>query len=70
MRSKRGTERYTQLSAEFQRIARRYRKAFLNELCKEIEENNRMGKARDFFKNWRYQGNISCKIGHDKGQKW
>ena len=42
-------ERYTQLNAEFQRIARR-EKAFLNEQCKDTEENNRMGKTRDFFK--------------------
>ena len=42
-------ERYTQLHAEFQRIARR-EKAFLNEQCKKIEKNNRMGKIRDFFK--------------------
>ena len=43
-------ERYTQLNAEFQRIARRDKKAFLNEQCKEIEENKRMGKSRDLFK--------------------
>ena len=43
-------ERYTHLSAEFQRIARRVKKAFLSGQCKEIEENNRMGKARDLFK--------------------
>ena len=43
-------ERYTQLNAEFQRIARRDKKAFLNEHCKEVEENNRMGKTRDLFK--------------------
>ena len=43
-------ERHTQLSAEFQRIARRDKKAFFNEQCKEIEENNRMGKTRDLFK--------------------
>ena len=43
-------ERYTQLNAEFQRIARRDKKAFLSELCKEIEENNKMGKTRDLFK--------------------
>ena len=43
-------ERYTHLNAEFQRIARRDKKAFLSEQCKEIEENNRMGKTRDFFK--------------------
>ena len=42
-------ERYTDLNAEFQRIARRDKKAFLNEQCKEIEENNRMGKTRDVF---------------------
>ena len=43
-------ERYTQLNSEFQRIARRDKKAFLSEQCKEIEENNRMGKTRDCFK--------------------
>ena len=43
-------EQYTQLNAEFQRIARRDQKAFLNEQCKEIEENNRMGKTRDLFR--------------------
>ena len=42
-------ERYTQVNAEFQRIARREKKAFLSDQCKEIEENNRMGKTRDFF---------------------
>ena len=63
-------ERYTHLNAEFQRITRRDNKAFLSEHCKEIEENNRMGKTRDFFKKIRYQGNISCKDGHHKGEKW
>ena len=43
-------ERYTHLNAEFQRIARRDKKAFLSDKCKEIEENNRMGKTRDLFK--------------------
>ena len=43
-------ERYTYLIAEFQRIARRYKKAFFGEQCKEIEETNRIGKTRDFFK--------------------
>ena len=43
-------ERYTQLNTEFQRIARRDKKAFLSEQCKEIEENNRMGMTRDLFK--------------------
>ena len=43
-------ERYTHLNAEFQRIARRDKKAFLSDQCKEMEENNRMGKTRDLFK--------------------
>ena len=43
-------ERYTHFNAEFQRIARREKKAFLSDQCKEIEENNRMGKTRDPFK--------------------
>ena len=43
-------QRYTHLNAEFQKIARRDKKAFLNGKCKEIEENNRMGRTRDFFK--------------------
>ena len=43
-------ERYTHLNADFQRIARRDKKAFLSDQCKEIEENNRMGKTRDVFK--------------------
>ena len=63
-------ERYKHLNAEFQRIARRDKKAFLRDQCKEIEENNRMGKTRDLFKKIRYQGNISCKDGLNKGQKW
>ena len=49
-KSKGEKERYTHLNAEFQRIARRYKKAFLSDQCKEIEENNRMGKTRDLFK--------------------
>ena len=44
-------ERYTHLNVEFQRIARKDKKAFFNEQCKEIEENNSMGKTRDLFKN-------------------
>ena len=43
-------ERFTQLNAEFQRIARRDKKVFLSDECREIEENNRMGKTRDLFK--------------------
>ena len=46
-------ERYTHLNAEFQRIARRDKKAFLSDQCKEIEENNRMGKTRNLFKKTR-----------------
>ena len=63
-------ERYTYLNEEFQRIARKDKKAFLSDQCKEIEENNKMGKSRDLFKKIRYQGNISCKDRHNKGQKW
>ena len=70
MNGKGEKERYTHLNAQFQRIARRDKKAFLSEQCKEIEENNRMGKTRDLFKKIRYQGNISHKDGHKKGQKW
>ena len=62
-------ERHTRLNLEFQRTARGDKKPFLNDQCKEIEENNRMGKAIYLFKK-RYQGNISCKDGHNKGQKW
>ena len=50
MKSKGDKERYTHLNAEFQRIARRVKKAFFSDQCKEIEENNRMGKTRDLFK--------------------
>ena len=49
-KGKREKERYTHLNAEFQKIARREKKTFLSDQCKEIEENNRMGKTRDFFK--------------------
>ena len=49
-KSKGGKERYKHVNAEFQRIARRDKKAFLSNQCKEIEENNRMGKTRDVFK--------------------
>ena len=50
VKSKGEKERYTHLNPEFQRIARRDKKAFLSDQCKEIEENNRMGKTRDLFK--------------------
>ena len=61
-------ERCTHLNAEIQRIARRDKKAFLSDQCKEIEENNRMGKTRDLFQKTRdTEGNISCKDGLNKG---
>ena len=70
-KSKGEKERYKHVNAEFQRIARRVKKAFLSHQCKEIDKNNRMGKTRHLFKkNLRYQGNISCRHGLDKGQKW
>ena len=57
-------ERYTRLIAEFQRIARRDKKAFLSDQCKEIEENNRMGKTRDLFKKIRdTKGTFLAKMG-------
>ena len=62
-------KRYTHLNAEFQRIARRDKKAFSSEQCKEIEENTIKGRTRNLFKKIRYQGNISCKDGLNKGQK-
>ena len=69
-KSKGEKERYKHLNAEFQRITRRDKKVFLSNQCKQTEENKRMGKTRDLFKKIRYQGNISCKDGLDKGQKW
>ena len=61
-------ERYILLNAEFQRIAKRDKKAFLSDQCKEIEENSRMGKTRNLFKKIRdTKRNISCKDGHNKG---
>ena len=60
-------ERYTHFNAEFQRIARRYKKAFLSDQCKEIEENNRMGKTRDLFKKIRdTKGTFHAKMGSIK----
>ena len=57
-------ERYTHLNAELQRIARRDKKAFLSDQCKEIEENNRMGKTRDLFKKIRdTKGTFHAKMG-------
>ena len=65
-------ERYTQLNVEFQRIARREKKTFLSDQCKEREENNRMEKNRKLFKKIRDTKGIciSCKDGLNKGQKW
>ena len=68
-KSKGEKEKYKHLNAEFQRIARRDKKAFLSDQCKEIEENNRMGNTRELSRNQRYQGNISCKDRYYKGQK-
>ena len=63
-------ERCIHLNAEFQRIARRDKKAFLSNQCKEIEENNRMGKTRDFLKKIRdTKGTFHIKIS-TTGQKW
>ena len=60
-------ERYKHLNAEFQRIARRDKKAFLRDQCKEIEENNRMGKTRDLFKKIRdTKGTFYAKMGSIK----
>ena len=57
-------ERYVHLNAEFQRIARRDKKAFLSDQCKEIEENNRMGKTRDLFKKIRgIKGPFHARMG-------
>ena len=67
VKSKGEKERYTHLNAEFQRIARRDKKAFLSDQCKEIEENNRMGKTRDLFKKIRdTKGTFHAKIGSIK----
>ena len=64
VKSKGEKERYTHLNAEFQRIARRDKKAFLSDQCKEIEENNRMGKTRDLFKKIRdTKGTLNAKMG-------
>ena len=66
-KSKGEKERYTHLNAEFQRIARRDEKAFLSDQCKEIEENNRMGKTRDLFKKIKdTKGTFHAKMGSIK----
>ena len=64
MKSKGKKERYKHLNAEFQRIARRDKKAFFSDQCKEIEEKNRMGKTRDLFKKIRdTKGTFRAKVG-------
>ena len=64
VKSKGENERYKHLNAEFQKIARRDKKAFLSDQCKEIEENNRMGKTRNLFKKIRYtKGTFNAKMG-------
>ena len=66
-KSKGEKKRYTHLNAEFQRIARRHKKAFLSDQCKEIEVNNRMGKTRDLFKKIRdTKGTFHAKMGSIK----
>ena len=67
VKSKGEKERYTHLNAEFQRITRRDKKAFLSDQCKEIEQNNRMGKTRDLFKKIRdTKGTFHAKLGSIK----
>ena len=64
VKSKGEKERYTHLNAEFQKTARRDKKAFLSDQCKDIEENNRMGKTRDLFKKIRdTKGTFHAKMG-------
>ena len=69
VKSKGEKERYKHLNAEFQRLARRDKKAFLSDQCKEIEENNRMGKTRDLFKKIRdTKGTFRAKMSSIKGR--
>ena len=69
MKGKGEKERYTYLNAEFQKIARKDKKAFLSAQCKEIEDN-RMGETRNLFKKIRDTKGTSCKDGHNEGQEW
>ena len=67
VKSKRVKKRYTLLNVEFQRVARRHKKAFLSDQCKEIKEKNRMGKTRDLFKKIRdIKGTFLAKMGSIK----
>ena len=71
MKGKGEKERYTHLNAEFQRITRREKKAFLSDQCKEIEENNRMGKTKDLFKKIRdTKGIFHAKMGTGVETVW
>ena len=70
MKGKGKNERYSHLNAEFKRIERRDKEGFLSDQCKEIEENNRIGKTRDLFKKSRdTKGTFHGKMSN-KGQKW
>ena len=70
-KSKEAKERYTHLNAEFQRIARRDKKAFLSDQCKEIEENNRMGKTIEISsRKLEIPREYFMQNGYNKGQKW
>ena len=70
-KDRREKERHIHLNAEFQRIARRHKKAFFSDQCKEIEENNRMGKIRYLFKKIRdTQGTFHAKMGTIKDRKY
>ena len=69
MKSKGEKPRYTHLNAEFQRTARRDKKAFLSDQCKEMEENNRMGKTKDLFRKLRdTKGTFHAKMGSIQGR--
>ena len=71
MKAKGEKDRYTHLNAEFQRIARRNKKSFLHEQCKEIEESSRMGKTRDLFKKIRdTKGTFHAKMGTIKDRNF
>ena len=71
MKGKGEKERYAHLNAEFRRIAKRDKKAFPSDQCKQIEENNRMGKTSDLFKKMRdTKENFHAKMGHNKELKW
>ena len=70
VKSKGEKERYKHLNAEFQRRARRDKKAFLRDQCKEREENNKMERVEISSRKLEIPRNISCKDGLDKGQKW